>query len=85
MASITIRDLPDATEDTLRLRAAERGLSLETYVRSVLQELSASESVESPGIVELADKYFGPFGDVKLELPSRSGHREIPDFSEKGD
>jgi plasmid stability protein len=82
MASITVRNLPDATKHTLRVRAAERGLSLEACVRQILQEAGAAEPVERMSIVEAANKYFGPLGGVDLELPSRKSHREIPDFSE---
>lgn len=89
MASITVRNLPDATKHSLRVRAAERGLSLEAYVRQILQEAGAAEPLERTAagqmsIVEAANKYFGPLGGVELELPSRKSHREIPDFSEDG-
>lgn len=82
MASITIRNLPDATKQALRVRAAERGLSLEAYVRQLLQEAGRAESGERMNIVEAANRYFGPFGGVDLELPSRKSDREIPNFSE---
>ncbi len=80
MASITIRNLPDSTKDTLRVRAAKQGMSLEAYVRNLLQEESARESVQPTSITELARKYFGPKNGVDLELPLRHTHRKAPEF-----
>ena len=40
MASITIRDVPDAARDELAARAAITGRSLQEYLRSELIELS---------------------------------------------
>jgi antitoxin FitA len=80
MASITIRNLPDKTKDVLRVRAAQEGVSLEAYVRNLLQRVSTSETSPSTTIVDLARKYFGPKNGVDLELPSRRTHREPPEF-----
>ena len=82
MASITIRNLPDQTKNTLRVRAAEQGLSLEAYVRDVLQRTALQEASETVKLTDLARKYFGPKGGVDLELPPRSSHREVPDFNQ---
>lgn len=38
MATLTIRDLPDGIRDKLRVRAAEKGRSMEAEVRSVLSD-----------------------------------------------
>lgn len=80
MASITIRNLPDSTKDILRVRAAQEGMSLEAYVRNILQRVSTSETGSATTIVDLAQKYFGPKNGVNLELPSRRTHRESPEF-----
>jgi plasmid stability protein len=43
MATLTIRSVPDDVKQTLRVRAAERGLSLEEALRRMLAE-SASDT-----------------------------------------
>jgi len=80
MASITIRDLPDHTKKTLRVRAAQAGVSLEAYVRQVLQEASQVRRAKSPGLFELSREFFGGDKGVDLELPPRSSNRPTVDF-----
>lgn len=80
MASLTIRDLPDQTKETLRVQAAKSGLSLEAYVRHVLQMASSSEDFQPVNIAKLATRHFGPRGGVELELPSRKSRREAVTF-----
>ena len=46
MASITIRNLSAESKERLRRRADQRGCSLETLARSILQE-AAGETVQS--------------------------------------
>ncbi len=82
MASITVRNLPEHTKDTLRVRAAEQGLSLEAYIRNVLQRTALQEAPGTVKLTDLARKYFGPKGGVDLELPARSSHRKVPDFNQ---
>lgn len=41
MVSITVRDVPEATRDTLAARAAGTGRSLQEYLRACLIELAA--------------------------------------------
>jgi len=80
MANITIRDLPNRTKETLRVKAAQSGLSLETYARHILQT-AARYSAEKPSdIASTAAKYFGAQHGVDLELPERTTRRGVPDF-----
>lgn len=44
MATLTIRNLPDAIRDRLRVRAAQKGRSTEAEVRSLLTEVVAEEA-----------------------------------------
>ncbi|PCI83427.1 MAG: hypothetical protein COB24_15155 [Hyphomicrobiales bacterium] len=76
MANITVRDLPDQTKENLRVKAAQSGVSLEAYVRLILQTASASDRLVQFNVVELADKYFGGQNGVELELPSRATKRQ---------
>ena len=75
MASITIRNLPDQSKESLRVQAAKNGISLEAYVRKILEEASGLEPDKKINILELAQGYFGPQGGVDLELPKRGSHR----------
>lgn len=43
MATLTIRNLDDATMERLRIRAARHGTSLEEEVRAILQEVSKAD------------------------------------------
>lgn len=76
MANITVRDLPDQTKEDLRVKAALSGVSLEAYVRLILQTASASDRFTQFNIIDLADKYFGSQNGVELELPSRATKRQ---------
>lgn len=46
MATLTIRNLPDDVRDKLRVRAAEKGRSMEAEVRSVLAEAVIASSTD---------------------------------------
>ena len=47
MASITIRNLSQETKERLRLRAGQRGCSLEALARSILDTAAASTETNS--------------------------------------
>lgn len=81
MANITIRDLPDKTKEILRIHAAQAGVSLEAYVRHVLQKASLSNEFKPVDILQIAEKYFGAEKGVELELPARSSKRQPVDFN----
>lgn len=76
MTSITIRKLPDATKERLRVQAARSGLSLEAHTRRLLQEAAEAESPSSPDLATLARQCFGEANGVDLELPPRGHARE---------
>ncbi|NET62619.1 MAG: hypothetical protein F6K47_42965 [Symploca sp. SIO2E6] len=71
MASIIIREIPDATKEALRLQAAQSGLSLEAYLRHVLQQLSVQETTANINILDIAQQCFGTKHGIDLELPER--------------
>jgi plasmid stability protein len=75
MASITIRQLPAGTKEHLRVQAARAGLSLEAYVRQILQRTALGEDAGGPDLVSLAQQCFGPENGVELELPPRGSNR----------
>jgi antitoxin FitA len=86
MASLLIRNLDDKTKTLLRVRAAEKGRSMEAEARDILnRELYEPEKQKKPArqknLAEIAREIFGEHG-VDLEIPPRVPGREPPDFSE---
>jgi plasmid stability protein len=82
MSSITIRNLDPALKETLRVRAAENGHSVEAEAREILRSALSRKAPPANG----ADLYqrirarFEPLGGVDLELPPRDPPREPPHF-----
>ncbi|NER98824.1 MAG: hypothetical protein F6J86_34205 [Symploca sp. SIO1B1] len=75
MASIIIRDIPDATKEALRVQAAQSGLSLEAYLRHVLKQLSGQDTTANINILDIAQECFGTKHGIDLELPERHSTR----------
>ena len=75
MANMTIRDLPENTKKTLRIQAAQAGISLEAYARHILQVASSTGDLAPANILDLATHYFGPKYGVDIELPKRRTKR----------
>ena len=84
MATLTIRQLDEKTKARLRVRAAQRGRSMEAEAREILRSaLSAPSPPRSGGnLADAIRRRFAPFGGVELELPPREPPREPPDFGE---
>jgi len=80
MANITIRNLSDKTKETLRVRAAQSGVSLEAYARHLLQTASNQDDFKPINILELADQYFGAEQGFTIELPERGSSRQSVNF-----
>ena len=80
MSYLTVRDLPESVHRKLRIRAAQHGRSLQEEVRQILSR--AVTGPTGPELLRLAEQHFGEEQGVDLELPSRSGDRQPPDFSE---
>ena len=79
MASITIRNLDDAVKQSLRVRAAQHGRSMEEEAREILRR--AVEAQAPSGNLGLAiHRRFAKEGGVDLDLPERSSVRETPTF-----
>lgn len=84
MATLTIRNLDDATKSRLRVRAARHGRSMEEETRAILRTAVAAEGEDGaprPSFGEEMLALFGPENGVELELPPREPAREPPDFS----
>ncbi len=81
MSSITIRKLNPALKERLRVRAAERGHSMEAEVRRILREaLTGAGRATDKNLYERIRARFEPLGGVELELPAREPAREPPRF-----
>ena len=81
MVSITMDGLDESLERPLRMRAAEKGISVEWGVRNTL---AAALREESPVAADLASSIhakFASFGGVELELPPRDPIGAIPRFA----
>lgn len=75
LTSITIRKVPLSTKERLRLQAAQAGMSLESYMRGVLQAVSQTDREEGIDLAGLAQSCFGAENGVDLHLPERGAGR----------
>jgi antitoxin FitA len=81
MSSITIRNLDPALKVRLRMRAAERGHSMEAEARCILHAaLNASGRSRGRNLYERIHARFSPLGGVNVELPPREPTRDPPRF-----
>ena len=82
MASLTIRNLEEEPEQTLRLRAARNGKSLEEEVRVILRR-AAQEDRDKPkrrhaNLYDAIRELVEPFGGLNSGIPERSLPRRDP-------
>ena len=80
MASITIRNLDEATKARLRVRAAHRRRSMEEEARHILREALAGDHAAEGNLAEAIRRRFARFGGVELDLPKRERIRKPPTF-----
>ncbi len=79
--SVTAHNLDPELMEKLRARAAERGCSLSSVVRDILQDAllrrrpPAAPEDSSENLWESIRKRFEPLGGVELDLPTRRGQR----------
>jgi len=79
VASITIRNLDDGLKKRLRVRAAERGHSMEEEVRDILRQ-AVGGPVAPVNLGEVIHRRFTALGGVDLDLPPRESMPEPPRF-----
>jgi plasmid stability protein len=82
MSSITIRNLDDGLKASLRLRAAQHGLSMEQEVRNILKATLSAESGLTPGLsfAQRINQRFKGLGFETIVLPERQVARPEPTF-----
>lgn len=76
MSSITIRGLDPSIKESLRLRAAARGHSMEAEARLLLSLAVAEEPQSGLALYEAIRARVAPLGGVTLETPPREAARE---------
>lgn len=79
MASITIRNLDEATKRKLKIRAAINGRSMEQEAREILKSALAQTSKRKANVAERIHAIFAPLGGVELERLPGEAMRE-PDW-----
>lgn len=82
MATLTIRRLDQKTKTRLRVRAANRGRSMEEEAREILRSALTTSSPNSGNLAEKIRRRFAPFGGIELSLPKRDAVRKAPGFGE---
>ena len=80
MASITIRNLDDDIKQRLRVRAAERGRSMEEEARDILRRVMA-ENAPPRDLAAAIRARVNPADRTDLNLPARE---PIPEPSARG-
>lgn len=80
MASITVRNLDDDVKRKLRIRAAERGCSMEAEVREILAEAVNDKPKPHKGLGTQIHERFKAIGGIDLELPERGPVRQPPRY-----
>ena len=80
MVSITVTGLDEDLERRLRLRAAEKGVSVERVARDILRAALCEDTRETGDLASSIRTRFAPFGGVELELPVRDPIRGAPRF-----
>ena len=79
MAMLTVRNLPDEIHRALRLRAAQRGHSMEAEVRDILESAVSPEGRVKLGSLladmgrqaKLTEAEFAVFEQVRSKAPAR--------------
>jgi len=79
MASITIRNLEENLKRRLRVRAAERGHSMEEEARDILRQV-VGESAPPRNLAAAIRGRVESLGGIDLDLPVREPMREPPRF-----
>jgi antitoxin FitA len=76
MASITIRQLPEAIKRKLRIRAAQNGRSMEQEAREILQSELSKSPATGEDLYKAIRRRFEPLGGVELDIPPRGPIRD---------
>ena len=78
---MTIRDLDDDLKAALRVRAAERGRSMEAEVREILRAVLTRPS-SGPGMATRIRRRFADGEDMPIEPPQRTERARAAELDE---
>lgn len=81
IASFVIRDVEPALKETLRVRAARNGRSMEAELREIVRDaLKDDMPVEATGLATSIRQRFAPYGGVDLPEHPPVTPRKPPSF-----
>ena len=81
MATLTIRNVDDAIKQSLRIRAAQHGVSMEEEARRILRDALVRVSQPQP-LGQRLKQRFAEVADADFELPSRQISRTPPNWDD---
>jgi plasmid stability protein len=79
MATLHIRDLKDSVKESIRVRAAKNGRSMEAEARAILEDAAAKQDPEEH-LYHIVRRAVAKYGPLDIEIPPREPGREPPDF-----
>ncbi len=79
MGTLLIRNLKDSVKETIRVRAAQHGRSMEAEARAILEE-SVLEKEPGEHLYHFVRRAVAKYGPMELDLPPREMGPEPPDF-----
>ena len=80
MSSITVRNLDESVKNSLRVRAARHGWSMEQEVRQILQQTVAPEQAGQLSFAERVNRRFAGLKVESLPIPLRQTARTPPEL-----
>lgn len=80
MSSITVRNLDESIKNSLRLRAARHGWSMEQEVRQILQQTVAPEQAANISFAERVNSRFAGLNAESISIPTRQTVRTPPEL-----
>ena len=78
MSSLTVRNLEESVKNSLRVRAARHGWSMEQEVRQILQKVVAPEQTTDLSFSERINSRFSKLQVQSLPIPPRQISRAAP-------
>jgi antitoxin FitA len=82
VASITIRKIDEKMKQKLRVRAAQRGHSMEEEARQILRSGLLEKPSLAPNLFDAIRRRVAPLGGVELSVPPRGKKLRAPPLFE---
>lgn len=80
MATLTIRNVEPQLKETLRVRAAKNGRSMEAELREIVRDALKGDISEDGGLGTAIHRRFAPYGGVDLPQHPPVTPRNPPRF-----